>query len=132
MAWTKSPETLIALFDGIVPDAPGVERRKMFGYPCAFVNGNMFMGLHQDNMVLRLGPDERAAFIERYDTALFDPMGGRPMKEYPVVPAALFDDDALMGGWVAKSLAYASSLPKKEKKPRKKTPRKTPKKTTDK
>jgi TfoX/Sxy family transcriptional regulator of competence genes len=120
MAWTKSSESLVNLFDEVLPDAPGVERRQMFGYPCAFVNGNMFMGLHQDNMILRLATDDREAFIATYGTELFDPMGGRPMKEYPVVPAAMFKDHALLREWIGKSLIYGSSLPKKEKKPRKK------------
>ena len=120
MAWTKSPEALVELFDALVPDVGGVERRQMFGYPCAFVNGNMFMGLHQNNMVLRLAAEDRTDFITTYNTEPFDPMGGRPMKEYPVVPEAMFEDDALLRDWVAKSLAYGSSLPKKAKKLRKK------------
>ena len=120
MAWTKSPEALVELFGSLVPDAAGVERRQMFGYPCAFVNGNMFMGLHQDNMILRLAAGDRADFIATYSTGLFDPMGGRPMKEYPVVPEAMLADRALLRDWVARSLSYAGGLPKKEKKPRKK------------
>jgi len=38
MAWRKSPEPLIQLFDEALPDDPLIERRKMFGYPCAFIN----------------------------------------------------------------------------------------------
>ncbi len=120
MAWTKSPESLVELFDSVLPTETGVERRQMFGYPCAFVNGNMFMGLHQQNMILRLAPDDRELFIATYGTKLFDPMGGRPMKEYPVVPDGMMDDDSLLRDWIGKSLSYAGSLPKKVKKPRKK------------
>src|SRR5438046_4701621 len=41
MAWRKSPPELIATFERVVP-AGGAERRLMFGYPAAFVNGKMF------------------------------------------------------------------------------------------
>jgi hypothetical protein len=33
--WRKSPDALIVLFDAALLDDPRVERRKMFGYPCA-------------------------------------------------------------------------------------------------
>ena len=47
MAWKKSPPALIETFDAVLPGAPA-ERRLMFGYPAAFVNGNMFMSLFED------------------------------------------------------------------------------------
>src|SRR5216110_404226 len=53
MAWKKSPPELIAAFARVVPSGGGAERRPMFGYPAAFVNGNMFAGLHDDRVVLR-------------------------------------------------------------------------------
>ena len=40
--WTKAPDALVALFGDAIKGLPGVEARKMFGYPAAFVNGNMF------------------------------------------------------------------------------------------
>ncbi|MBJ7412837.1 MAG: hypothetical protein JHD15_21120, partial [Phenylobacterium sp.] len=48
MAWTKSPKSLVDLLELSLPDAPGLQRRKMFGYPVAFVNGHMCAGLFQD------------------------------------------------------------------------------------
>ena len=35
--WQPSSPELIACFDACLPHAAGVERRQMFGYPCAFV-----------------------------------------------------------------------------------------------
>jgi len=40
VAWTKSPQSLIDLFEKSVPSGTSVSRRKMFGYPAAFANGN--------------------------------------------------------------------------------------------
>ena len=42
MAWVKSSESLIEAFHEALPDDDGIERRKMFGFPCAFANGKMF------------------------------------------------------------------------------------------
>lgn len=38
MAWTKAPQGLVDLFDACLPDGPGLERRRMFGQPCAFTS----------------------------------------------------------------------------------------------
>ena len=54
MKWRKSSEVLVAKFSALVPEDPSVERRKMFGYPAAFVGGNLFMGLHREALILRL------------------------------------------------------------------------------
>ena len=57
MQWRKSPPALIEAFDAALPQDPRAERRTMFGYPCAFVGGQMLAGLHQERLVVRL--DER-------------------------------------------------------------------------
>ncbi|MHB8578148.1 MAG: hypothetical protein ACYDCQ_22790 [Dehalococcoidia bacterium] len=46
MAWSKAPEHLVELFATIVPDNPEVERRKMFGFPAAFVHGYLLGSPH--------------------------------------------------------------------------------------
>lgn len=114
--WTPSPEWLVEAFDGLVPQHPDVERRKMFGYPCAFAGGNMFIGLHQDRLVLRLPDDERESFLARYDSELFSPFPGRTMREYVVVPRPLIAEPGELSPWIEKSRAYAGSLePRKRK-----------------
>ncbi len=115
--WRKSPPELIALFDEILPDGPGIERRKMFGYPCAFVNGNMFTGLHQESMILRLSESDRQDAIDNLQAALFQPFGpGRmTMREYIAVPDAILGDRKALAAWVMKAVAYTSSLPPKTK-----------------
>lgn len=95
------------------------EPRRMFGCPCYFVNNNMFVGIHQETVILRLSPDDREEIQAQYDeVGSFDPMGGRPMREYMAIPEELMDDDAF-SGWLDRSYGYASSLPPKEKKQRK-------------
>jgi len=84
--WTKAPDSLVALFARSIEALPGIETKKMFGYPDAFVNGNMFSSLFQSGVILRLSDDDRAACASRYGAQPFEPMPGRPMREYVVLP----------------------------------------------
>jgi hypothetical protein len=61
---------------------------KMFGMPTLKNGGKAFAGLTEDAMVFKLGMAERAEALGLAGARLFDPMGGRPMKEWVVVPAA--------------------------------------------
>lgn len=80
------------------------------------LRGNMFMGLHSDSLILRLNPADRAEFLDRYDAMLFEPMPGRPMKEYLIVPPAVVGDDDAVADWIRRSRAYAEQLPAKKAK----------------
>ncbi|HYU34302.1 MAG TPA: TfoX/Sxy family protein [Thermoanaerobaculia bacterium] len=129
MAWRKSPEWLVEAFGEIVPEEdPRVERRKMFGYPCAFANDNMFIGLHQENMLIRLPEGDRERFLEQYDSEIFQPFPGRVMREYVVVPHDLVRDPKALEPWIRRSLEYAASIPSKKKGTKKKAAPKTPQK----
>jgi hypothetical protein len=52
--WEKSSDRLVALFEQLAPREQGVTVKKMFGWPCCFVNGNLFTGLHKQNIMFRL------------------------------------------------------------------------------
>lgn len=119
MAWKKASEELTHLLEGAVADLD-VEFRKMFGSPVYFVRGNMFVGVHQDSIMLRLGPDDQETLFAEHDEAVpFEPMGRR-MKEYVLLPPSVYDDDEQMQKWLDISYTYVLSLPVKEKKQRKK------------
>ena len=119
MKWKKTSRQLIEIFNDVVPEDKGVDRRKMFGYPCAFKNGNMFMGLHQKNMFLRLSKEDREAFLQLDQASQFEPMPGRIMREYVVIPFWILKDKEKLKEWIRKSLAYVSSLPPKPRKKQK-------------
>jgi TfoX/Sxy family transcriptional regulator of competence genes len=117
MAWTKSPQSLIDLFDKSVPSSVTVSRRKMFGYPAAFANGNLFIGLHQNDFIMRLSKEDRARFSAEYGERIFEPMKGRPMREYVRLPEELLTDAGKRGPWIAQSLEYAEGIkPKAQRK----------------
>ena len=114
MAWVKAPQALVDLFAESLPDDPRVERRKMFGYPAVFVQGNMCAGVFQDRVFARLSPADRAALPGGGED--FSPMPGRPMKGYTLIPDEVIADDAALGAELAKAIAFTAQLPPKEKK----------------
>ena len=116
----KSSPEMVALFERVTAGLPMIETRKMFGYPAAFVNGQMFASLFGDAFILRLPDDRREAFIQAHGAHLFEPMPGRPMREYVEVPPALLKRGQELDDWLAQGLAYAQSLPPKGAKPRRK------------
>ena len=109
MKWRKAPQQLIDIFEAVAP-SPLAKLRKMFGYPAAFVNGNMFMGLFQEHMILRLPEADRVELLKIKDAMIFEPMPGRPMREYVVVPPVLVASHKELGPWVKKALQYGETL----------------------
>jgi len=121
MKWRKPQEDLIELLHDVIPEGQApVEFKPMFGGPCYWTGGNMFAAVHQESLFVRLGEKDRAELLMQPGAHLFEPMEGRPMKEYVVFPDEMLADRDALRGWVARGLAYAASLPPKEKKPRKK------------
>jgi hypothetical protein len=90
----------------------------MFGYPAGFVGGNMFAGLHQENLVIRLDATARAELLAVPGASIFEPMPGRQMKEYVVAPPSVIADVAALRRWLLCAFAHAAALPEKVKKPR--------------
>jgi TfoX/Sxy family transcriptional regulator of competence genes len=113
--WRKSPPDLVERFETTLSGVPGATLRKMFGYPAAFAaSGHMFTGLHQDRWVIRL-PDEARAELAAAGGTPFEPMPGRPMREYLVLPDAIAGDPEALAPWLQRSLAYTDELPPKAK-----------------
>ncbi len=83
----------------------------------------MFAGLHQESFVLRLAPADVKAFLEIDGAKPFEPMPGRSMAGYVVVPESMLANSADLKKWLEKSFAYASSLPPKQAKAKAKKPK---------
>ncbi len=111
--WKRSSQELIDHFHESMIDFEGIDRKKMFGYPCCFCNGNMFTGLHEENWVLRLPPDMREHLINEHQAKQFQPMPNRTMKEYIIIPKAIISCQKALQSLIAKSIDYVKSLPPK-------------------
>ena len=119
MSMPKPSDTSKAVFESMVPDDPRVTVRPMFGNVAAFVNGNMFMGLFGDELFVRLSEIERSELLATEGASSFEPMKGRPMKEYVELPANWRDDSTEAHFWVSRSLEWTSQMPEKKPKKRK-------------
>ena len=111
--WRKPPPDLVALFDAALPDDPRVERRQMFGCPCAFAGGHLFAGVHQEDVMVRLGAAERTKLLAVAGARPFEPMPGRTMREYVVLPPRLHGEARALRRWIALALEYVVQLPAK-------------------
>ena len=100
-------------YDALAEDLaaqPHVARAKMFGMPSVKVNGNAFLGYFEGDLICKLAGAERDAALKLKGAKLFDPMGGRPMKEWVQIPAAHSTKWKKFAGAAQK---YVETLPKK-------------------
>lgn len=109
-----------AAFEGLVPDHAAVTVRPMFGNVSAFVNGNMFTGVFGEDLFVRV-PEEHRQQLLAEGGADFEPMAGRPMRGYVLLPPGWRDRPEPTRRWVDRALEFAATLPPKE--PKKKSRR---------
>jgi TfoX N-terminal domain len=110
----KSPAELADRFATVLDRFPSAERRKMFGYPAAFLGGNMVTGLHGQNWVIRLSDADREELLGLDGARQFEPMPGRPMKGFAVVPASIVGDDREIDTWLERAFAHVRTMPPKK------------------
>ncbi|HEY3257926.1 MAG TPA: TfoX/Sxy family protein [Gemmatimonadaceae bacterium] len=87
----------------------GVTEKKMFGGIGFLVNGNMCCGVHGDEMIVRLDPEQTNRALSQPNTRLFD-LTGRPMKGWILVTRKGLATDAELGKWIAVASKFAESL----------------------
>lgn len=116
----KSPPELVARFGEVLDrvGTPDTIRKPMFGYPCAWVGGNMATGLFATSWWVRLPPDELAEALASGEAHAFQVMPGRDMQGYAAMPDEVVADDDQVDDWVGRALAYTATLPPKEPKRR--------------
>ena len=74
--------------DSLVAEDPSVTKSKMFGMPCLKLpNGKVFAGDFHGDMTFKLGADG----VEKVGAAEFEPMEGRAMRGWALVPATESD-----------------------------------------
>jgi len=92
----------------------GLVEKKMFGGLAFLVNGNMSVGVHKNELIVRLAPEETDTALKEPGARIFD-ITGRPMKGWLLIGAAGVKEPVSLKNWVRRSVSYASSLPKKAK-----------------
>ena len=90
----------------------GLVEKKMFGGVAFLLNGNMCVGVHKSELIVRLAPEETDTVLAQAHTRRFD-LTGRPMKGWILVEQAGLKTDAQLSKWVQVAAKYADSLPAK-------------------
>jgi len=104
-------------FESLIPDDdPRITIRPMFGNLASFVNGNLFAGLFGDSLFVRLSQSQAEEFQKIKGTKNFEPMEGRPMKAYFLVPKSWMTQPDLVKPWIMKALESTGKVESKKKK----------------
>ena len=70
------------------------------------------MGLFGPDVFVRLPEADREA-LEKVGGAPFEPMPGRPMTGFTLLPPSIIDDDEAIRAWVQRAIDYGATLPPK-------------------
>jgi len=90
----------------------GLVAKQMFGGIAFLLNGNMCVGIHKDELIVRLDPDETDAALAKPHTRVFD-LTGRPMKGWILVGSKGIATAPQLKQWVSVATKYAGALPPK-------------------
>ena len=94
-----------------VRDRIGVAEKKMFGGIGFLTYGNMTVGVHGDDLVVRISPTDNDAALAKPGVRPFD-ITGRPMRGWVLVAGETLDDDVL-DRWIAEAGSFVATLPPK-------------------
>jgi TfoX/Sxy family transcriptional regulator of competence genes len=92
-------------------DMTGVHEKKMFGGLAFLTDGNMTVGVHGDDLIARIAPDDTPAALTEPGVRPFD-ITGRPMRGWILVAGEALDDDVL-DRWVEQARTFVAGLPPK-------------------
>src|SRR5659263_288340 len=110
MAWKKPNEELSKFLEERI-SAFDVKKKKMFGCPVYFANDNMFAGVFENDIFIRLSEQDRNKINSENDEVMpFEPMKGRVMKEYVVLPDSLYNVPEKFHELLSSSYDHVSSL----------------------
>jgi hypothetical protein len=113
--FVKSSPDLVARFGAALERhaAPDVVVKPMFGCQCAWIGGNMLTGLFAEDWWVRVAEPDRDALLALPGAHPFEPMPGRAMGRYVVLPADVAAIDASLDAWLAKAIEFTRMLPPK-------------------
>ena len=110
MGWSKPSESLLDLLEETLAGVE-FERRKMFGQWALFLRGHMFAGVFQDDIFVRIRTEEQDAVRALSDEIeQFQPLKGRAMKEYLVLPPAIFEDRQTLISVLNRTIDFVSGF----------------------
>jgi TfoX/Sxy family transcriptional regulator of competence genes len=105
-------EALAARVRRQVAGRAGLVEKKMFGGLAFLLNGNMSVGVHRGDLIVRIEPGQAESALKQPGARVFD-ITGRPMKGWLLVSGAALSEKTALAAWVERGIAFAGSLPPK-------------------
>ena len=97
----------------LLQDQNNVEEKRMFGGLCFMVSGHMTVGIVENKLMARVGPDRYEECLSKSNTEKMD-FTGRPMKGMIYVLQDGLRTDRDLNMWLDICLSFTSSLPSKK------------------
>ena len=116
-------EGLAERIRGVLEDQAGVSEKRMFGGIAFLVRGHMSVGIVQDKLMIRVGPDSYDRALRQRHARKMD-FTGRPMKGFVYVVPSGYESDADLQRWIDLGVSYVASLPAKSASGKKRPPSK--------
>ena len=91
-----------------------ITEKEMFGGIAFLLGGNMCVGVHGDDLIVRIEPSTTETMLKEPGAKPFDLAGARAMAGWPLVAPAGYGTETTLRTWVARGVGFASSLPKKQ------------------
>lgn len=109
-----APAATLTIFTKTCEVIPELKVRKVFGYPCGFVNGYMTVGVYQDDIFVRLPQEGQSTALQLAGAHHLEPMPGRAMKDYVVLPPRICSTPKTLVAWFRQAVDSAMQLPPKK------------------
>jgi TfoX/Sxy family transcriptional regulator of competence genes len=112
-------EGLATRIEEAMVDVPHVEQKKMFGGLAFMVRQHMCVGVIDDMLMARVGPDQYEKCLKK-KYAKEMTFTGKPLKGMLYIESRGITEDDQLHEWIGRCLDFVSSLPDKKPKSSKK------------
>ena len=96
----------------ILKSRSNVDEKRMFGGVGFLRYGNMLVGVWQNSLIARLGPEDGAKALAEKHVRPFD-VTGKPMKGWVMVSPEGMETEEQLRTWIQRAKAFVDTLPAK-------------------
>lgn len=94
----------------------GLTEKEMFGGIAFLLEGNMAVGVHGEDLIVRVDPAQTNTLLKEPGAKAFDLSGRAAPAGWLLVSPKGYGTEPALRTWVGRGIAYASSLPRKTRK----------------
>ena len=105
-------EGLAERIRGVLDERADLAEKRMFGGLAFLVHGRMSVGIVQDKLMVRVGPESYDRVLRERNARRMD-FTGRPMKGFVYIVPSGYESDADLRRWVNLGVDFVTSLPAK-------------------